>query len=66
MWVRHARAHYASHPVQGLQNDTSRTFSYVEQAFFQRWFEVQSNGMQSTVKGLVASGQLTFLNGGWR
>lgn len=35
------------------------------QAFFQVWYENQSPAIQATVQGLVASGQLTFVNGGW-
>ena len=37
----------------------------MEQAFFQYWFEHQNVTTQNIVKGLVANGQLTFLNGGW-
>lgn len=35
------------------------------QAFFQRWWSEQKPAMQATVKSLVASGQLEFVNGGW-
>jgi len=51
--------------VAGLQRNSSRKFSYVEQAFFQYWYETQNVTTQNIVKGLVANGQLTFLNGGW-
>jgi alpha-mannosidase len=37
----------------------------VEQAFFQRWYVEQTAAMQATVKGLVSSGQLELINGGW-
>ena len=43
----------------------ARRFIYVEQGFFQRWWRQQSDAMQETVQGLVSSGQLEFINGGW-
>jgi len=51
--------------VAGLQQDPRRRFSYVEQAYFQVWFETQSPATQAAVRALVASKQLVFLNGGW-
>ncbi|MCI19775.1 lysosomal alpha-mannosidase-like, partial [Trifolium medium] len=33
-------------------------------AFFQRWWRAQSDFVQKTVKQLVNSGQLEFINGG--
>jgi alpha-mannosidase len=51
--------------VAGLLQDPKRRFSYVEQAYFQIWFETQSPATQAAVRGLVASKQLIFLNGGW-
>ena len=50
--------------IASLQRNPDRKFIYVEQAFFQRWW-VSHPEMQSTVKKLVATGQLTFVNGGW-
>ncbi|KAJ6837233.1 putative alpha-mannosidase isoform X1 [Iris pallida] len=47
-----------------LLEDKNRKFIYVEQAFFQRWWRQQSDTMKETVKGLVNSGQLEFINGG--
>ena len=44
---------------------SQRKFSYVEQAYFQRWYETQPAALQMAVRGLVSSGQLQFLNGGW-
>lgn len=38
---------------------------YVEQAFFQRWWSEQSPEKQGQVRGLVSTGQLEFINGGW-
>ncbi|CAM6125814.1 unnamed protein product [Calypogeia fissa] len=51
--------------VDALENNPDRKFIYVEQAFFQRWWRVQSKSKQKLVKGLVDSGQLEFINGGW-
>ena len=51
--------------VAGLKRNASRTFSYVEQAFFQVWYETQTPEMQADVRALVAARQLVFLNGGF-
>lgn len=50
--------------VQALLSDKNRKFIYVEQAFFQRWWNQQSDAMKTIVKELVSSGQLEFINGG--
>ena len=46
--------------VRGLAANPKRKFSYVEQAFFQVWFETQGADVQATTKQLVANGQLEF------
>mmetsp|Transcript_29052 Transcript_29052/g.54827 ORF Transcript_29052/g.54827 Transcript_29052/m.54827 type:complete len:1069 (-) Transcript_29052:93-3299(-) len=51
--------------IPALEYDPSRKFTYVEQAFFTRWWNEQNDKMQSRVKKLVKSGQLAFVNGGW-
>ena len=51
--------------VRGLAADPKRRFSYVEQAFFQIWFETQADDVKATVRTLVANRQLVFLNGGF-
>jgi alpha-mannosidase len=51
--------------VHALEEDANRKFVYVEQAFFTRWWFDQTPKMQKRVKALVASGQLSFANGGW-
>lgn len=51
--------------VKELDFNPDRKFIYVEQAFFQRWYAEQSTVTQTKVKGLVASGQLEMINGGW-
>jgi alpha-mannosidase len=50
--------------VFALERNPERKFTYVEQAFFQRWWCEQDNTTRATVKKLVASGQLNFVNGG--
>ncbi|KAI4986134.1 hypothetical protein ZWY2020_018764 [Hordeum vulgare] len=50
--------------VPALLRDENRKFIYVEQAFFQRWWRQQSDIIKDTVKGLVSSGRLEFINGG--
>ncbi|WOL03753.1 putative alpha-mannosidase [Canna indica] len=35
------------------------------QAFFYRWWRQQSDATKKAVRGLVSSGQLEFINGGW-
>ncbi|KAL3655096.1 hypothetical protein CASFOL_000882 [Castilleja foliolosa] len=50
--------------IPALLADKNRKFIYVEQAFFQRWWRNQSKDMKKTVKTLLNSGQLEFINGG--
>nr|XP_011463212.1 PREDICTED: alpha-mannosidase-like isoform X2 [Fragaria vesca subsp. vesca] len=50
--------------VPALLADKNRKFIYAEQAFFQLWWREQSEAIQDTVKQLVSSGQLEFINGG--
>jgi len=51
--------------IPALEYDESRKFTYVEQAFFSRWWNEQNDKMKDRVKKLVKSGQLSFVNGGW-
>lgn len=51
--------------VAQLSLNPSRQFTYVEQAFFQRWYRELDASERANVKKLVANGQLTFVNGGW-
>ncbi|KAE9586552.1 putative alpha-mannosidase [Lupinus albus] len=50
--------------VHALLADKNRKFIYVEQAFFQRWWNDQSEAIKDVVKQFVRSGQLEFINGG--
>ena len=51
--------------VTSLLNSPRRTFSFAEQYFFAEWFDAQSAELQLRVRGLVESGQIEFLGGGW-
>ena len=51
--------------VAGLIADARRRFSFVEQAYFQIWYEAQAPALQAQVQTLVAERRLVFLNGGW-
>jgi hypothetical protein len=51
--------------IPALIADPKRRFSYVEQAYFQIWYETQPPAVQTQVKALVASRQLVFLNAAW-
>ncbi|KAI0513516.1 hypothetical protein KFK09_009540 [Dendrobium nobile] len=51
--------------VSALLEDKNRKFIYVEQAFFQRWWMQQSNAIKKIVKGLIRSGRLELINGGF-
>ncbi len=51
--------------IAGLLADPARRFAYVEQAFFQVFYETRTPELRAAIRGLVASRQLVFLNGGW-
>ncbi|ETO09219.1 hypothetical protein RFI_28169, partial [Reticulomyxa filosa] len=48
-----------------LLDNPERKFSYVEQAYFSRWWNEQTASTQEKVRQLVANGQLQFNLGGW-
>ncbi|KAC9878025.1 hypothetical protein E3N88_45154 [Mikania micrantha] len=50
--------------ISALLDDKNRKFIYVEMAFFQRWWNQQSELLKAKVKELVNTGQLEFINGG--
>ena len=63
--IQHAGVQYVlDSAVMELQKDPNRRFTYVEMAFFARWFYDQTDKTQDIVRGLVANGQLDFVNGG--
>jgi hypothetical protein len=51
--------------VKALMENPYRTFTYVEQKFFQMWWDRQSDGIKDSVRDLVKRKQLTFVNGGY-
>eukprot|EP00937_MAST-01D_sp_MAST-1D-sp2_P005627 g5627.t1 len=48
-----------------LQRNPARKFTYVEIAFFEKWWAQQGEGTRAAVRRLVAEGQLDFSQGGW-
>ena len=51
--------------MPSLEANPERKFTYVETAFFARWWRDQDAAMRARVRALVRSGQLEFANGGW-
>lgn len=51
--------------IHALALNPNRKFTYVEMAFFERWWRLQTPAMQETVHRLVKNGQLEFALGGW-
>ncbi|CAH8588328.1 unnamed protein product [Dicrocoelium dendriticum] len=51
--------------VDALAADPARRFTYVEVAFFDRWWRSQPDSVKQLVKNLVNSGQLQFALGAW-
>eukprot|EP00928_Gymnodinium_smaydae_P071618 TRINITY_DN55154_c0_g1_i1.p1 TRINITY_DN55154_c0_g1~~TRINITY_DN55154_c0_g1_i1.p1 ORF type:complete len:1000 (-),score=187.82 TRINITY_DN55154_c0_g1_i1:255-3206(-) len=51
--------------VDSLQKNPDRKFTYVEIAFFARWWHQQSESVREVTRQLVRNGQLSFANGGW-
>lgn len=51
--------------IRSLLENPERKFTYVEQAFFQRWWREQTTAMQNLTRELVNAGRLEFTNGGW-
>ena len=51
--------------IKELAWNPARRFIYVEMAFFSRWWDEADARTAELVQGLVASGQLEFINGGY-
>lgn len=51
--------------IAALEHHPDRTFTYAETAFLMRWWREQHKDTRSTVRRLVAAGQLSFVNGGY-
>jgi hypothetical protein len=52
--------------TEELAKNPARKFIYVEQAFFQMWWERQTPAVQTQFKTFVANGQFEFINGSVR
>lgn len=50
--------------VNQLLKDPSKKFTYVEMAYFKRWWRVQTDEVKEQVKMLVKEGRLQFANAG--
>eukprot|EP00048_Salpingoeca_helianthica_P001784 m.51619 g.51619 ORF g.51619 m.51619 type:complete len:1134 (-) comp11716_c0_seq2:511-3912(-) len=51
--------------IQCLLDNPERKFTYVELAYFYRWWQTQPETTKEAVRGLVKRGQLEFNLGGW-
>jgi hypothetical protein len=51
--------------ITELSKDPSRHFTFCEISFFSRWWYEQTPKTKALVKTMIASGQITFVNGGW-
>ncbi|XP_037050772.1 lysosomal alpha-mannosidase-like [Bradysia coprophila] len=51
--------------IEGLLQDPSRKFVYVESAFFSKWWDEQNDAKKEEVKMLVNEGRLEFIGGAW-
>ena len=51
--------------VIALNRVPGRKFTYVEQAYFQRWWRQQNDHMKNITRQLVHDKRLEFANGGW-
>ena len=64
--IQHAAVRNILNAVtSSLRQNPDRKFTYVEQAFFQRWWRELSPDEQNATRKLVADNQLNFVNGGW-
>ncbi|XP_033643770.1 lysosomal alpha-mannosidase-like [Asterias rubens] len=64
--IQHAGVQYILDTVVSeLLKDPEKRFIYVEIAFFERWWNEQTDKMKGLVKQLVNEGRLEFVNGGW-
>ena len=57
--------HIITGVVDALEKDPAKTFTYVEMAFFARWWREQTEERRDLVRDLVSQERLSFANGGW-
>lgn len=50
--------------IPSLEANPDRRFTFVEQAFFQRWWQEQGDDMRARTQAVVQRGQLSFANAG--
>ena len=46
-------------------NDPNKKFTYVEMAFFEKWWTLQPDQVKNNVRMLVKNNRLVFVNAGW-
>jgi alpha-mannosidase len=51
--------------ITELSKDPKKHYTFCEISYFARWYHEQTSATKEEVKGLVASEQLQFANGGW-
>lgn len=51
--------------VDELRKDRERKFTFCEISFFSRWWHEQDEIMKTSIREMIKSGQLGFVNGGW-
>jgi alpha-mannosidase len=52
--------------IISLENNPERTYTYVEMAFFEKWYKNDLNeSKRRKVRDFVTSGRLEFINAGW-
>jgi alpha-mannosidase len=51
--------------VDSLYHNEERTFTYVEMAFFIKWYKNQSEIVKNKVKALISQKRFEFINGGY-
>ena len=64
--IQHANVRNILNSVKtSLEKNPARKFTYVEQAFFQRWWRELGDDEKNETRALVRAGRLNFVNGGW-
>lgn len=53
------------HFIESLYHNPERTFTYVEMAFFIKWYKTQDEIVKTKVKELIKQKRFEFINGGY-
>ncbi|KAF7252220.1 hypothetical protein EG68_08263, partial [Paragonimus skrjabini miyazakii] len=64
-YYRNSVSSIISSTVAALLSNSTYRFTYVEMAYFHKWWNEQSTAIQAQVHELVQSGRLQFALGGW-